>query len=166
MTKPVTCNPFFYRLPLLPCTSLRSTCRPNQRLTPSFILLSFHLKMLPPSKNFPVSAILSFAQAISSRKPYIMSQSGPRFVGSKIALVVVMALLSLIVALGVTTYTYGLPPWPHWSSMTEDNQRFSLFVLVLGLLWELLSHAVSCHLRTPFLSRLHHPNRNGPDPLQ
>lgn len=41
---------------------------------------------------------------------------------AKITYVVLMALLGVVIAVGVITDSYGVPPWPHWSGMTEDDQ--------------------------------------------
>lgn len=70
----------------------------------------------------------------SCQKLYIMSQNRPHSLRAKIASVVVMALLGAVLALAVTTDSYGLPPWPYWSDMTGYDKLLLVALPCLGAL--------------------------------
>lgn len=63
-----------------------------------------------------------------------MSQNRPHPFGSSVTYVVVMASIGGMVALGLTTDSYGLPPWPYWSDMTEADKILLVIPPCIGAL--------------------------------
>lgn len=77
-----------------------------------------------------------------------------------------MVLLGVVVALGVTNDSYGLPPCPYWPGMTEDDKTVFIACRCVGALIGALFDYSLMTLHTPFPIRLQHLERNGREPLQ